>query len=247
MKTEILDKIAQAVFEIKGYPEKDELESLASALVLKYPCLKEPDSITGYEGWKASIKHKLGKYRSKLRQACCNEVNVNRKRKGRDEEGSTFTLKKPKRGEVSHVPDHPQHHDDSTLEKERVALVDEMKKKQKNITVIQQKMALTFSLRRREVVACQPNLSEVQERWPALFSSEEISEEFHRITSKDLLGTFNASLDKFVPGLLKLYRSKKGALGEKMEDLLDKLDEQMSEVLLCLAFLKETLTFWNQC
>lgn len=174
MKTEILDKIAEAVFEIKGYPEKDELESVASALVLKYPCLKEPGSITGYEGWKASIKHKLGNYRSKLRKAGCNEVNVNRKRKGGDEEGSPFTLKKPKRGEVNHVPDYPQHHDDSTLEEERVALVDEMKKKQKNMTVIQQKMALTFSLRRREVVECQPMVSEVQERWPALFSSEEV-------------------------------------------------------------------------
>lgn len=42
-----------------------------------------------------------------------------------------------------------------------------------------------------------------------------------------------------MPGLLKLYRSKKGALGEKMEDLLDKLDEKVSEVLLCLTFLEE--------
>ncbi|TWW62884.1 hypothetical protein D4764_04G0015310 [Takifugu flavidus] len=50
-----------------------------------------------------------------------------------------------------------------------------MKRKQKNVTVIQQKMALTFSLRRREVVECQPMVSEVQERWPALFSSEERS------------------------------------------------------------------------
>ncbi|XP_028296860.1 uncharacterized protein LOC114458644 [Gouania willdenowi] len=90
-----------------------------------------------------------------------------------------------------------------------------MKKKQKNMTVIQQKMALTFSLRRKEVVECQPM----------------ISEGFHRITSKDLLGTFNASLDKFVPGLLKLYRSKKGALGQKMEDLLEKLDEQTSNIV----------------
>ncbi len=63
--------------------------------------------------------------------------------------------------------------------------------------------------------------------------------EFLRITSKDLLGTFNAAVDKHVPGLLKPYRSKKGAFGEVMDDLLDKLDEQVSEVLLCLAFLEE--------
>ncbi|KAI9541913.1 hypothetical protein NQZ68_026377 [Dissostichus eleginoides] len=51
-----------------------------------------------------------------------------------------------------------------------------------------------------------------------------ISEEFHRITSKDLLGTFGAAFDKHVPCLLKLVR--KGAFGQKMEDLLEKLDEQ---------------------
>ncbi len=81
MKMEILDKISQAIFEIKSYPERDELESVAAVLVLKYPCLKEPDGITGYEGWKTSIRYKLGNYRSKLRQAGCNQVNLNMKKK----------------------------------------------------------------------------------------------------------------------------------------------------------------------
>ncbi|KAI9527312.1 hypothetical protein NQZ68_031449 [Dissostichus eleginoides] len=47
-----------------------------------------------------------------------------------------------------------------------------------------------------------------------------ISEEFHRITSKDLLGMFGAAFDKHVPCLLKLYWARKGAFGQKMEDLL---------------------------
>lgn len=68
MKMEILDKIAQAIFEIKSYHEKDELESVAAALIHKYPCLKEPFGIKGYEGWKTSIKQKLGNYRSKRMQ-----------------------------------------------------------------------------------------------------------------------------------------------------------------------------------
>ncbi|XP_030221873.1 uncharacterized protein LOC115550731 [Gadus morhua] len=92
-------------------------------------------------------------------------------------------------------------------------------------------MELRFPLRRREVVEVQPMVSEVQQRWPALFSCEEISEEFRRITSKDLLETFNASLDKYVPRLLRLYRTRKGALGQQMEDILDKLDEQTSDIL----------------
>ena len=99
-------------------------------------------------------------------------MDVNRKRKAGEEDG---TLKRPKRREVNHVPDYPQHHDDSTLEEERVALVDETKKKKKNTTLIRHKMELTFSLRRREVVDGQPMVSEVQQRFPLLpFSCEEV-------------------------------------------------------------------------
>ncbi|XP_033998527.1 uncharacterized protein LOC117492386 [Trematomus bernacchii] len=58
----------------------------------------------------------------------------------------------------------------------------------------------------------------------------EISEEFHRI-SKDLLGTFGAAFDKHVPCLLKLYRARKGAFGQKMEDFLETFDEQTSDIV----------------
>ncbi|KAM9317700.1 uncharacterized protein KZ484_022108 isoform 2-T7 [Pholidichthys leucotaenia] len=74
-------------------------------------------------------------------------------------------------------------------------------------------------------------VSEVQERWPALFSCEQISQEFCRITSKDLLESFRGSLDIYVPRLLRLYRARKGAFGQKMEDVLDALDEKTSDVL----------------
>ncbi|KAM9375427.1 sterile alpha motif domain-containing protein 3-like isoform 4-T5 [Pholidichthys leucotaenia] len=231
IKMEILDKIAQAIFEIKSYPEKDELESVGSSLVLKYPCLKEPGSITGYEGWKTSIKYKLGNFRTKLRRAGCNEVDVNSKRKGGTEDNSPFTLKRPRRGEVNHVRDYPQHHSDFTLEEERLHLVEEMKKKKRDQTLIQHKMELTFSLRRKEIVEGQPMVSEVQERWPALFSCEQISQEFCRITSKDLLESFRGSPDIYVPRLLRLYWARKGAFGQKMEDVLDALDEKTSDIL----------------
>ncbi|KAM9310641.1 uncharacterized protein KZ484_026485 [Pholidichthys leucotaenia] len=92
-------------------------------------------------------------------------------------------------------------------------------------------MELTFSLRRKEIVEGQPMVSEVQERWPALFSCEQISQEFCRITSKDLLESFRGSLDIYVPRLLRLYRARKGAFGQKMEDVLDALDEKTSDIL----------------
>ncbi|RXN05340.1 hypothetical protein ROHU_033485 [Labeo rohita] len=49
----------------------------------------------------------------------------------------------------------------------------------------------------------------------------------------DLLGKFNASLDKYTTPLLKLYRKRTDAFGEEMKSLLDKLDEQDTDALSC--------------
>lgn len=69
MKIDILDKIAQAGFEVKAYPDKDQIESVAAALISRRPCLRERGSETGHEGWKSSKEYKLGNYRSKFCQA----------------------------------------------------------------------------------------------------------------------------------------------------------------------------------
>ncbi len=63
----------------ESLPWKHEFDSVAAELVNKHPCLKEPGGGTGYAGWTTSIKYKMGNYRSKLRQAGCNEVGVNRR------------------------------------------------------------------------------------------------------------------------------------------------------------------------
>jgi len=127
MKCEILDKIAQAIFEIKAYPDAYEIQSVASALVEKHPCLKEPGKRTGWDGWIMSIKFKLSNYRAKLREAGCSEVSVNTKRKSH--ESMMATIKKPKRAEVNFLPDHPDGQTDDSLEEVRLGMVDEMKKK----------------------------------------------------------------------------------------------------------------------
>ncbi|KAK3506267.1 hypothetical protein QTP70_016135, partial [Hemibagrus guttatus] len=63
-------------------------------------------------------------------------------------------------------------YDDDTLEAQRCVLVDAMKKKGKDMELIQQKMDLTFSFRRKEIVEVRPVVSEIQERWLALFLDE---------------------------------------------------------------------------
>ncbi|XP_074491786.1 uncharacterized protein LOC141767952 [Sebastes fasciatus] len=227
MKIDILDKIAQAVFEVKAYPDQDQIGSAASALVSRHPCLREPGSGTGYDGWKMSIKYKLGSYRSKLSNAGCIEVSINRRRSGEDD-GAGPSLKRAKRGEINYVPDHPDTHTDDSLEEERLALVEELKKRNKNVALIKQQMEVTFSLRRKEIVELVPMVSEVQERWPALFYEAEIREEFLRITNKDLIDNFRAAINQHTPRLLKLYRARRTAFPPEMNQLLNRLDEEVN-------------------
>ena len=42
--SEILDKLADIISKINPYPSKDHYESVATALVEKHPCLREPGS-----------------------------------------------------------------------------------------------------------------------------------------------------------------------------------------------------------
>ncbi|KAL0984159.1 hypothetical protein UPYG_G00137860 [Umbra pygmaea] len=230
IKSAILDRIAQVIFDFKAYTEPHEIDSVCSALVCKHPCLAEPGKGTGWDGWKMSIKFKVGNYRSKMRAAGCSELNVNQKRRDEDGEGLRHSVKKSKRAEVNFLPGHPEGQNDDTLEAERLAMVDEMKKKKRNNTLVKDKMNLTFSLRRK-VVEVQPLVSDVQERWPVLFMEDEICLEFYRITNVDLLRTFKAALETFTPKLLRLYRARKGAAGQEMQDLLEKLDEQTTNVI----------------
>lgn len=111
--------------------------------------------------------------RSKLRAAGCNEVSVNKKRKD-VEHGHGFTMKKAKHGEVNFVPEHPCNHTDASLEEQRLLLINETKKARSSMVVISEKMELTFSLRRKEVVEDQPMVVDVQQRWPALFLQEQV-------------------------------------------------------------------------
>lgn len=52
--------------------------------------------------------------------------------------------------------------------------------------------------------------------------------EFSCITNKELLVTFRAPVDKYTPKPPRLYRASKGAFGKEMENLLEKLDDAVS-------------------
>ncbi|MEQ2200386.1 hypothetical protein XENOCAPTIV_028505 [Xenoophorus captivus] len=91
-------------------------------------------------------------------------------------------------------------------------------------------MELTFSLRQKEIVEMEPMVAEVMERWPALFTEAE--EEFHRITNKNLMDDFRAGLNQHTPRLLQLYQARRTAFPPEMDQLLGRLDEEISSITL---------------
>uniref|UniRef100_A0A9J7Y220 Sterile alpha motif domain-containing protein 3 n=1 Tax=Cyprinus carpio carpio TaxID=630221 RepID=A0A9J7Y220_CYPCA len=221
MKMEILDSIAQAIFSFKAYPNNQELESVSAALIEKYPCLKDSGSGTGYHSWTMSIKYKVGNYHQKQRTAGCSEVTVNQKRVNND----SRCLKKAKRCEINFLPDNPVGQTDYSLQREKDALQEEMKKKHFSMAVVDSKMDLTFSLRRKEIVDEEPLVADVLKQWPALFLEDQVCAEFYRITQTNLKSTFLSSLDEYASKMIMLYRSRGGAYRDEMKTLLDQFDQ----------------------
>lgn len=118
VKSDILEKIAETIFKYKAYPTDLEFCSVARALVTKYPCLKEMGSVTGWYGWKTSMKFKMGNYRTKLRNVGCPELIVNscKRKAGNEKAKSAKNIKKPRRAKVNYLPDYPSNETAATLE-----------------------------------------------------------------------------------------------------------------------------------
>ncbi|MEQ2291729.1 hypothetical protein AMECASPLE_015956 [Ameca splendens] len=226
VKSNILDKLAETIFTYAAYPSQAQREQVSEALVMKHPCLRDPVSLNDLYSWHNSLKYKLGNYRAKVKHLGLPELNVNcLKRKTTADKTPAKNLKKAKKSEVNYLPLH-QGETDTTLEKERVELLYEHKKRDNKL--ISEKMAKTFSLRRSDVILNKPPMIDIKARWPALFEPSQIEEEFRRITLKPLLSTFLGKLDQFSPKLLSLYRRKGGAVGKKLDTTLDMLDEDNS-------------------
>lgn len=219
LKISILDGLAEEMVKYKVYPTDAEYDQVAATLIQKHPCLKERGSVTGYSGWKASLKYKLGNYRTKLRNLGCTEVTVNSvKHKPDGISSPAYRVKKPRKAEVNYCPPHPQGETEETLEEVRKTLQIEVKKKnnEKNVRIL---MDRSFSIRRHEVIK-EPLIADFKVRWPALFRTEEVCAEFERITTVPLVSRFFAKLDGYSGKLIKMFANRGGVLGQKIKHLL---------------------------
>ncbi|XP_059213846.1 sterile alpha motif domain-containing protein 3-like [Centropristis striata] len=225
MKRDILDRVGSAMYEYNAYPTSKQIEDVAKALVEKHPCLREPGSSHGWYCWKFSLTFKMGNLRQKYRIAGCPELAINQKR------SSTSTgnrkLKKARRSEINFLPDIPEGKSPDGLEIERIALIEEMKKKKRDGKMMDALMDSTFALRRKEIVDGEPPVSEIEDRWPALFSERQISAEFRRLVSTELHRSFFDGLDKYVSRLLEMYKVRSSSSAD-LRALLQPLDIETS-------------------
>uniref|UniRef100_A0A1A8K9E2 Uncharacterized protein n=5 Tax=Nothobranchius TaxID=28779 RepID=A0A1A8K9E2_NOTKU len=224
--------MGEEIFKLKAYPSSTQIGKAAKALVEKHPCLKENNSDTGWEGWKNSLRHKIGNQRKKLAKAGIRDVAVNSGKRSRtNPEGAAprANIKRPKRGEVNFLPSCPSGETRESLEKRRVEMIEEFRKTsaERDIPLIHQHMMRTFSLRREEIITSSLPVSELKDRWPALFNETQLYCEFHRITNLHLPHVFYAALDEYAPRLIGLYKKKKtGRVGENMDQLLLEYEQQ---------------------
>lgn len=77
LKSDKLDGLASEIVKYKVYPSSSEFDDVAQALITKYPCLKEQGSVTGFYGWKISLKYKMANYCTRLRNIGCPELSIN--------------------------------------------------------------------------------------------------------------------------------------------------------------------------
>ncbi|KAL7878798.1 hypothetical protein AOLI_G00097720 [Acnodon oligacanthus] len=155
------------------------------------------------------IKYKMGNYQTKLRghQLACPELEVNSLKRKNNDEPHFKGIKRPKKAEVNYLPPFPFGKTEETLEKERVDLLHEIKKRDSD-KFVGEKMEKTFSYQRLEVIKHCPAVPDVIKRWPALFSESQVKDEFRRITTVNLERTFLTKLDSYAPKLLTIFKMK---------------------------------------
>ncbi|XP_028439578.1 uncharacterized protein LOC114559221 [Perca flavescens] len=227
VKHDILEKISEAIYSFKAYPTDEQFTDVAKALISKHPSLTEPGTQTCWYGWKSSLKFKMGNLRTKLRRAGLEEIAINGSKRSKVNPGGDHpskNIKRPKRGEANYLPNMPKGKTEANLETIRNNLVEELKKKKPNGIMILQIMDQTFPMQRREIVRDEPDVRSLVDRWPALFTKGQVCAEFNRVASKNLEGDFFEALDQLIPRSLQLFKDRKGAIGQKLTELMQDIN-----------------------
>ncbi|XP_056313109.1 sterile alpha motif domain-containing protein 3 [Danio aesculapii] len=229
IKHDILEGLAGAIYTFRAYPSDEDFTQVAAALIKTHPCLTEQGSTSGFAGWKNSLKFKMANYRSKMRKSGCSDVAIGEKR-GAMKATKHQGIKKPRRSELNFLPNFPNGEDEESQKRTRIELVEEMKRRPLNMSLIGQKMDSTFALRRKEIVHSEPLVSDILEKWPALFLESQIFAEFNRISGRNLRSEFYTALDTHSARLIEIFKKRGGNQGKKLDEILQQVFSKSSDV-----------------
>uniref|UniRef100_A0A3B4Y0K2 PB1 domain-containing protein n=1 Tax=Seriola lalandi dorsalis TaxID=1841481 RepID=A0A3B4Y0K2_SERLL len=150
-KHNILENMAETMYNFKPYPHDKEVGMAAEALIAAHPCLREHGSRNGWYGWKVALKFKMGNFHSKLARSGCAEVSINagmRSRTNPENDHPHSNIKRAGRAEVNFLPNFPWGENEATLEEMRVQIIQETEKTERDQILIEKLMHTTFALRR---------------------------------------------------------------------------------------------------
>lgn len=159
----IVNLVFMKMSEYVVYPTSEQYTEVASALVREYPVLgNENFSSAPYLYWKTKI---MDKYRNERRH-----LPPEKRKKTAMPSGSS-QAKKTCNSE-----------DMESLKRHEKWLIEEAKKSKKDNRKVQLLMQKTFMSRRSDITENPQKLELLKQKYPFLFSTEQIKEEFSRIT-----------------------------------------------------------------
>lgn len=170
-KHNILENMAETLYNFKPYPHDKEVGMAAEALITAHPCLREHGSKSGWYGWKVALKFKIGNYQNKLATSGCVEVSISagkRSQTNPENDSPHSNIKRARRAEVNYLPNFPRGENQATLEEMRVQIIQETEKTERDQILIEKLMHTTFALHRQHIVEGSPQVWEFLENWPAL-------------------------------------------------------------------------------
>lgn len=115
-----------------------------------------------------SFKYKMAIFQTKLTGLRCDEVTINWNKCR-----AVMNVKKPRGLEVNYCPQHPKRETNEGLEKERIARLPEITKRN-NDHIVTVKMEKIFSYTKQEVLPGEPWVADFKSRWSALFTVKEL-------------------------------------------------------------------------
>ncbi|KAG8172798.1 hypothetical protein JTE90_022107 [Oedothorax gibbosus] len=198
LKREIIDIISKELACYSLYPSNDMYKSVAENLIEAFPFLRDPIG-DGSSCWIIATKYRMQEVR---RKAKVEEVTVNAGRqpkKGQKDIAHKADLrrkgiKKPRKGEINYNPEVPAGETLETLMDHKHQLLNEFKKREPCHNILDQKMDITYALRRQDIVKNPTTFNDFKKHWPMLFSPDMLQKEMMRLVGLDIFQNIRVNL-----------------------------------------------------